>query len=61
MWPIHCVQNTNGAEFHKNLDRHEKDIVVRKGTSTRVDSYSAFFDNNKLQKTDLEEILKKKE
>ena len=39
MWPNHCVQGTPGAEFHPRLDRAPGDVVVRKGTVERVDSY----------------------
>ncbi|KAJ5075578.1 pyrazinamidase/nicotinamidase [Anaeramoeba ignava] len=58
MWPVHCVQNTEGAKFVSNLVHEESDIVVQKGKNTKVDSYSGFWDNNKAQKTDLEDILK---
>ena len=60
MWPDHCVQGTHGAEFHANLVRDEaKDVVVQKGMHSHIDSYSAFFDNNKQHKTELDDILKK--
>ena len=42
MWPDHCVQNTHGAEFHANCQPSATDIVVDKGTNSRVDSYSGF-------------------
>jgi nicotinamidase/pyrazinamidase len=59
MWPNHCVQNTKGAEFVKDLIIQPNDIVVKKGTNTKIDSYSGFFDNSKKQKTELDNILKK--
>lgn len=39
MWPNHCVQGTEGAEFHKDLLREDRDVVVRKGKNKQVDSY----------------------
>ena len=59
-WPDHCVQNTSGCMFHENLDwRPDDDIRVRKGMDKTVDSYSAFFDNAKVNKTELDDVLKK--
>lgn len=57
MWPDHCVQNTAGAEFWKDLDRRAGDPVVRKGELAEVDSYSAFFDNDHEHETGLRELL----
>lgn len=57
-WPVHCVQNTYGSEFHKDLNSGEIDIVVYKGDNPEIDSYSGFFDNGKLAKTTLDSILK---
>ncbi|EKX39062.1 hypothetical protein GUITHDRAFT_158456 [Guillardia theta CCMP2712] len=45
MWPRHCVQYTEGAEFHNELTVTNEDFVVSKGLDSRVDSYSGFFDN----------------
>ena len=41
-WPPHCVQNTPGAEFHRELDIRRGDIVVSKGTDRLGDAYSGF-------------------
>ena len=57
-WPDHCVQNTSGSSFHPKLQKDYVDVVVYKGTNPNVDSYSAFFDNAKREKTNLDEILK---
>lgn len=57
-WPVHCVQNSYGAEFHKELNTMEIDRVVYKGENIDIDSYSAFFDNGKRYKTELDTILK---
>lgn len=60
-WPIHCVENTLGSNFHTELDVNSIQITIFKGTNPEIDSYSGFFDNGKLQKTDLDEILKEKD
>eukprot|EP00465_Bigelowiella_longifila_P003565 CAMPEP_0185252442 /NCGR_PEP_ID=MMETSP1359-20130426/1526_1 /TAXON_ID=552665 /ORGANISM="Bigelowiella longifila, Strain CCMP242" /LENGTH=219 /DNA_ID=CAMNT_0027834603 /DNA_START=178 /DNA_END=837 /DNA_ORIENTATION=+ len=59
MWPVHCVQGSEGAKFHNDLDLNSIDKIVKKGTHQHVDSYSAFFDNDKKTKTELNEILEK--
>lgn len=48
LWPIHCVQNTWGAQIHENIQINHKDIIIYKGTNSFIDSYSAFWDNAKL-------------
>ena len=53
MWPDHCVQNTNGAKLHKDLNTKKTDIVIKKGTNLKVDAYSAFFDNDHKSQTKL--------
>ena len=53
LWPVHCVQNTPGASFASALDVAGIDHVVRKGTDARIDSYSAFYDNDHRQATGL--------
>ncbi|MGL5123423.1 MAG: bifunctional nicotinamidase/pyrazinamidase [Fusobacteriaceae bacterium] len=55
-WPVHCIQESNGSEFHKELEKI--DIVIKKGADRNVDSYSGFFDNKQQQQTDLDKILK---
>lgn len=59
-WPAHCVQNSFGSEFHPNLNSKDIDITIFKGTNNEIDSYSGFFDNGKLKKTELNQILKSK-
>lgn len=59
MWPDHCVQNSKGSEFHKNIESNKFDYVVRKGKNKEVDSYSGFFDNDKKSATELQSILMK--
>lgn len=58
LWPKHCVQNTSGAEFHKDL--LPIPYVFCKGEDIEVDSYSGFFDNGKRNKTQLDDFLKEK-
>jgi nicotinamidase-related amidase len=60
MWPSHCVQNTNGANCHKDLIVTNCDIIIKKGTNKNIESYSAFGDEFKgiYEKTDLDSYLK---
>lgn len=58
LWPIHCVQNTHGAEFVPGLDRSRIAKVFHKATDPRIDSYSAFFDNGHRKATGLGDFLK---
>lgn len=60
LWPDHCVQNTPGASFHAGLDIGGIDHVVRKGTDPAVDSYSAFFDNDRRRDTGLAAYLEER-
>ncbi len=59
LWPDHCVQEAPGASFHSGLDVAGIDRVVRKGTDPAVDSYSAFFDNDRRRDTGLAAFLEK--
>ena len=58
LWPVHCVQNTQGAEFVKNLNFDHITKVVRKGANPTIDSYSGFFENDHRKATGLAEFLK---
>lgn len=58
LWPVHCVQETPGAEFHPTLNLGPVDHVVKKGTNPRVDSYSGFFDNGHRVSTGLADYLR---
>jgi nicotinamidase/pyrazinamidase len=42
VWPVHCVQGTDGAAFHPGLRLTEGTIVLSKGTNPELDGYSAF-------------------
>lgn len=47
LWPAHCVQATPGAEFHPVLRLPQAGLILRKGTNRAIDSYSAFFENDR--------------
>lgn len=53
LWPRHCVQGTDGAAFHRDLLTDGADLIIRKGFRPAIDSYSAFFENDKTTKTGL--------
>jgi nicotinamidase/pyrazinamidase len=57
LWPDHCVQGTWGAEFHDHLDLNPVSYILRKGRTDLLDSYSAFFENNKTTSTGLGGLL----
>jgi nicotinamidase/pyrazinamidase len=58
LWPVHCVQDTPGAELRGDLDRSRITEVFHKGTDPAIDSYSGFFDNGKRKATGLAEWLR---
>lgn len=60
LWPRHCVQDSWGAELHKDLKVVDNAVKVYKGTNPEVDSYSVFWDNKKLSETTLNAQLKMK-
>lgn len=57
LWPVHCVQDSQGAAFHPSLDVSRIARVFHKGTDPTVDSYSGFFDNARRNKTGLDRFL----
>lgn len=58
LWPIHCVQGSDGATFHRDLATDRADLVIRKGFRSAIDSYSAFFENDHATPTGLEGYLR---
>ena len=58
LWPDHCIQGSTGAKFHPNLNHEKADVIIRKGSNPAVDSYSAFFENDKVTPTGLHGYLK---
>ena len=58
LWPAHCVQGTDGAAFHSGLATDPADLIIRKGFRSAIDSYSAFFENDRTTPTGLEGYLR---
>ena len=59
LWPVHCVQNTHGAEFAAAFDTGRIAHVFHKGIDPKIDSYSTFFDNVHRRHTGLAHFLEK--
>ena len=57
LWPDHCIQSSPGAAFHRDL-RQTGDLILRKGFRAGIDSYSAFFENDRSTPTGLEGYLR---
>jgi len=60
LWPVHCVQETHGAEFAASFDTSRIAHVFHKGTDPQIDSYSTFFDNAHRRETGLADYLKER-
>jgi len=58
LWPVHCVQGTDGAAFHPALRTDPAQMIIRKGFRAAIDSYSAFFENDRTTPTGLEGYLR---
>ena len=58
LWPRHCVQGSAGAAFHPDLKTDPAQLVIRKGFRPGIDSYSAFFENDRQTATGLEGYLR---
>ena len=58
LWPVHCVQNTHGAEFASAFDTSRIADIFHKGIDPLIDSYSTFFDNAHRRHTGLADYLK---
>ena len=58
LWPDHCVQGTPGAAFHADLELPEAELVLRKGFRKAIDSYSAFYENDRETPTGLTGYLR---
>ena len=58
LWPDHCVQGTGGAEFHPALDLPGAELIIRKGFRADIDSYSAFYENDRTTATGLAGYLR---
>jgi nicotinamidase/pyrazinamidase len=60
LWPDHCVQGTPGAEFHRQLHLPQAELILRKGFHPEIDSYSAFFENDRTTPTGLNAYLRER-
>lgn len=60
LWPDHCVQGTEGAAFHPELDIPHAELVLRKGFLPEIDSYSAFRENDRRTPTGLASYLRER-
>lgn len=60
LWPSHCVQNSLGSQFVKELDTSKFEGIFYKGADKKIDSYSVFFDNAHKKSTGLDDFLKEK-
>ena len=60
LWPDHCVQGTQGAAFHPALDIPHAALVLRKGMERTIDSYSAFYENDRKTPTGLVGYLRER-
>jgi len=60
MWPDHCVQGTRGAAFRDDLHVDRAELVLRKGYHREIDSYSAFYENDRKTHTGLAGYLRER-
>lgn len=60
LWPDHCVQGTEGAAFRKDLTIPHAELVLRKGYHREIDSYSAFYENDRKTRTGLAGYLRER-
>ena len=58
LWPDHCIAGSAGADFHPDLNSDYAAAIIRKGMNPMVDSYSAFFENDKITTTGLGDLLR---
>lgn len=58
LWPSHCIQGSEGAAFHRDLETYGAAVTIRKGFRTEIDSYSAFFENDHKTPTGLAGYLR---
>lgn len=60
LWPDHCVQGSDGAEFHPDLETNRSQLIIRKGFRKEIDSYSAFYENDETTTTGLSGYLRER-
>ena len=61
LWPDHCIQGSPGGAFHPDLDIPHVELILRKGFRAAIDSYSAFFENDKTTPTGLVGYLRERD
>lgn len=60
LWPDHCVQGSAGAQFHRGLALDAAELILRKGYRREIDSYSAFYENDRRTPTGLAGYLRER-
>jgi nicotinamidase/pyrazinamidase len=60
LWPDHCVQGSAGAAFHPCLEMKRAELIIRKGFRREIDSYSAFYENDRRTATGLAGYLRER-
>lgn len=60
LWPDHCVQGTPGAAFHPDLNTGAAQLIIRKGCRPEIDSYSAFYENDRVTPTGLGQAMRER-
>ena len=60
LWPDHCIQGSIGSDFHSGLAWTKAELVIRKGFRSEIDSYSAFFENDRTTPTGLAGYLRER-
>lgn len=61
LWPDHCVQGSEGADFHTDLNTKKTQLIIRKGFRKQIDSYSAFYENDDTTSTGLAGYLRERD
>ena len=61
LWPVHCVQNSKGANFAPDLETRNFSAIFQKGLDPQIDSYSGFYDNGHRQSTGLADFFHHKQ
>lgn len=60
LWPDHCMQGSEGAALHADLDIPHAELILRKGYHSAIDSYSAFYENDRRTPTGLAGYLRER-
>ena len=58
LWPDHAIQGSAEAALHPGLDQRRIELIIRKGFRPAIDSYSAFFENDRATATGLDGWLR---